>query len=119
MDGGSQDYEFQTDFMGEGGHARISKKKRKKIFKSSNAGRRLEGVGVQGMAFVVDRIRGLSSLRDIVCGGDTCDSEGMRTIVFVGGEYVDVVTGIEWGLQDSHTNRQVCLHLRWGCSHLS
>lgn len=53
VDGGSQDYEFQTDFMGD--PTRISKKKRKKIFKSSNASRRMEGIGVQGVTLFLFR----------------------------------------------------------------
>lgn len=48
MDGGSQEDEFQTNYMGEGGHARIYKKKRKKILKS-NTGSKIEGIELQGM----------------------------------------------------------------------
>nr|XP_024380298.1 chromatin modification-related protein EAF1 B-like isoform X1 [Physcomitrium patens]XP_024380299.1 chromatin modification-related protein EAF1 B-like isoform X1 [Physcomitrium patens]PNR51048.1 hypothetical protein PHYPA_010234 [Physcomitrium patens] len=50
VDGGSQEDEFQTNYMGEGGHARIYKKKRKKILKS-NTGSKIEGIELQGLAY--------------------------------------------------------------------
>lgn len=48
LDGGSQEDELQGQFLGEGAHSRISKKKRKKIIKSNSAGPKVDGGMLQG-----------------------------------------------------------------------